>query len=154
MILIKGKGIKVHNSELLGTDFYDFKAYLSRGGHRELENNGERKFMESNPTFYHWPVTFYFSGTSYTPDFYVKETHTFYEIIGTATRYYQGQNKMLRVRRIFGARIILCNPEGIRLIPRFFKRGRSYLIYELKTIGSIPASEYCQDDHGQTTFKN
>jgi len=150
---VKGNAIIIHDPRIMDVDFYGLRVIPIYGGHREQDNEGETKFQELNPSFVHWPVTFYFSNTQYTPDFYDPETHTFYEIIGTRTRYYQGQSRMLSVRRLIGAKIILCNPIGERFIPRFKTRVRkSMLITEIKTIGHTPAIEYFQNDYGKTKY--
>jgi len=150
---VNGKAIIIHSPLLRGIDFFGLKVLPIYGGHGEPENDGEKKFQELNPTFIHWPVTFYFSGRQYTPDFYDPYTNTFYEIIGTSQRYYQGQSRMLSARRLIGAKIVLCNPMGERFIPRFKTRVRKSIpINELKTIGKIPASEYLQDDFGKITY--
>ena len=150
---VNGKAIKINSPELMEIDFYGLKVIPIYGGHGEAENEGEKKFHKLNPTFIHWPVTFFFSNTQYTPDFYDRGTHTFYEIIGTAARYYQGQSRMLSVRRLIGAKIVLCNPKGERFIPRFKARNKkSQTIDKLITIGHVPASEYFQDDYGQTSY--
>ena len=149
---VNGKAIKINSPDLMEIDFYGLRVLPMNNGHGEAENDGEKKFQELNPTFIHWPVTFYFSNTQYTPDFYDPEAHTFYEIVGTATRYYQGQSRMLSVRRLIGAKIVLCNPKGERFIPRFQHRGKSTPINKMKTIGKLPISEYLQDDYGKTSY--
>ena len=154
MAKIKGKAIKILNPALLEIDFYGLKVLTISGSYGEKENEGERQFQKANPSFVHWPVTFYFSGIQYTPDFYDPETHIFFEIIGTSQRYYQGQNRMLRARRWIGAKIILCTPEGERLIPRFKHGERSYPINKIVKVGQSPIATYFQDDYGKTIYTN
>jgi hypothetical protein len=149
---IKGKLVKIHHPCLICINFYGLESIPAFGKHNEPINEGENKFQNLNPFFIHWPVTFFFCGIRYTPDFYDPKTNTFYEIIGTAGRYYQGQNKMLRARRQIGVKIILCNPKGERFIPRYTKRGKSKLITDLLTIGKYPISDFYQDDYGKTSY--
>lgn len=123
---INGKAIRIHDPKLIGIDFFGLPVIPIHGGHREMENKGERIFQEANPTFIHWPVTFYFGRVEYTPDFYDPKTHTFFEIIGTSQRYYQGQNKILRLHNhIPLIKLMICKPNGEALPIRYTTRGKS-----------------------------
>jgi hypothetical protein len=117
-----------------------------------IANIGENTFQRNNPTFIKWPVTFFFQHTQYTPDFLDYKTSIFYEVCGNASRYYQGQNKMLRARKWFGVKIILCRPDGKILMPRVFSGGHSYLISKMNRWGRHSMGDYLQEEYGLNTY--
>ncbi len=52
----------------------------------------------------------------YTPDFYVLQNHTFYEVVGTRQAYHQNKEKILKAKKIIKLKIV--KPDGTIFITR------------------------------------
>jgi hypothetical protein len=150
--MISGLAIRINDQRVGKPNHLNVPIYYKFPLKIKSINNGETTFQERNPYFIKWPLTFFFSNTQYTPDFLDPYSNTFYEIVGTRQRYYQGQNRMLRARKWFGVKIVLCQPDGETLIPRIKHGGYSYPINKVKTFAGHPISEYAQEDNGKSTY--